>query len=122
MRKTRSVAWSSTAGFHQRERWITWFAAVSVKPTPPALGDSDHDVEPELAALELLHGNLAGLTVHSAMDTSDMMVEAVAAADFACEQRLHRQAFTEYECFFTLRLDRIRGSRRSNIGAQNSSK
>src|SRR5438876_6897460 len=36
MRKARSVAWSSTAGFHQRSKWKTWFALVRFRPTPPA--------------------------------------------------------------------------------------
>src|SRR5699024_7316045 len=36
MRKARSVAWFSTAGFHQRSRCTTWLAAVSVSPVPPA--------------------------------------------------------------------------------------
>src|ERR1700733_9971113 len=40
MRKARSVAWSSTAGFHQRSTWMTWFAAVRLSPVPPAFSDS----------------------------------------------------------------------------------
>ena len=40
MRNARSVAWFSTAGFHQRSRWTTWLAAVSVSPVPPALSES----------------------------------------------------------------------------------
>src|SRR6266536_4361599 len=36
MRKARSVAWSSTAGFHQRSKWKTWLALVRLRPTPPA--------------------------------------------------------------------------------------
>ena len=40
MRKARSVAWFSTAGFHQRSKWKTWFAAVRFRPVPPALSDS----------------------------------------------------------------------------------
>src|SRR6266516_1955731 len=36
IRKARSVAWSSTAGFHQRSKWKTWFAFVRFRPTPPA--------------------------------------------------------------------------------------
>src|SRR6266508_1999403 len=39
MRKTRSVAWSSTAGFHQRSKWITWLAAVRFRPVPPAFSE-----------------------------------------------------------------------------------
>src|SRR6266542_1878555 len=39
MRKARSVAWSSTAGFHQRSKWNTWLALVRFKPTPPARRD-----------------------------------------------------------------------------------
>ena len=39
MRWARSVAWSSTAGFHQRSKWKTWFAAVRLSPSPPALSD-----------------------------------------------------------------------------------
>ena len=37
MRKARSVAWSSTAGFHQRSKWKTWLARVRFSPVPPAL-------------------------------------------------------------------------------------
>ena len=37
MRKARSVAWFSTAGFHQRSKWKTWLARVRFKPVPPAL-------------------------------------------------------------------------------------
>ena len=40
MRKARSVAWFSTAGFHQRSKWTTWLAAVRFSPVPPALSDS----------------------------------------------------------------------------------
>ena len=40
MRNARSVAWSSTAGFHQRSKWTTWLAAVRFSPVPPALSDS----------------------------------------------------------------------------------
>ncbi len=40
MRNARSVAWFSTAGFHQRSKWITCEAAVRFKPDPPALSDS----------------------------------------------------------------------------------
>src|SRR5690606_4248862 len=39
MRNARSVAWSSTAGFHQRSTCTTWLAAVSVRPVPAALRD-----------------------------------------------------------------------------------
>src|SRR5262245_21367120 len=39
MRNARSVAWVSTAGFHQRSKWITCEAAVKFKPVPPALSD-----------------------------------------------------------------------------------
>src|SRR5438093_1610639 len=40
IRNARSVAWSSTAGFHQRSKWMTWLAAVRFSPVPPALSDS----------------------------------------------------------------------------------
>src|SRR6266545_8348270 len=40
IRKARSVAWFSTAGFHHRSRWITWLAAVRFSPVPPAFSDS----------------------------------------------------------------------------------
>ena len=40
MRKARSVAWFSTAGFHQRSKCTTCEAAVSVSPEPPAFSDS----------------------------------------------------------------------------------
>ena len=40
MRKARSVAWFSTAGFHQRSKWITCDAAVRFSPVPPAFSDS----------------------------------------------------------------------------------
>ena len=36
-RCTRSVACCSTAGFHQRSKWKTWFAAGRLRPRPPAL-------------------------------------------------------------------------------------
>ena len=36
-RCTRSVACCSTAGFHQRSKWNTWFAAGRFRPRPPAL-------------------------------------------------------------------------------------
>ena len=39
MRKARSVAWFSTAGFHQRSKWTTCDAAVRFRPVPPALSD-----------------------------------------------------------------------------------
>ena len=34
------VAWFSTAGFHQRSKWITCEAAVRLRPVPPALRES----------------------------------------------------------------------------------
>src|SRR6516165_9599733 len=40
MRKARSVAWFSTAGFHHRSKWITCEAAVRLSPAPPALSES----------------------------------------------------------------------------------
>ena len=40
MRNARSVAWSSTAGFHQRSTWMTWLAAVRLRPVPAALSES----------------------------------------------------------------------------------
>ena len=40
MRKARSVAWFSTAGFHQRSKCTTWEAAVRLSPAPPALSES----------------------------------------------------------------------------------
>ena len=40
MRHTRSDAWSSTAGFHQRSKWITWFARTRLSPVPPACSDT----------------------------------------------------------------------------------
>src|SRR5487761_336697 len=40
IRNARSVAWSSTAGFHHRSTWITWLAAVRFSPVPPALSDN----------------------------------------------------------------------------------
>ena len=40
IRWARSVAWSSTAGFHQRSKWITWSARVRLRPVPPALSES----------------------------------------------------------------------------------
>ena len=39
MRKARSVAWFSTAGFHQRSKWITCEAAVRFRPVPPAFSE-----------------------------------------------------------------------------------
>lgn len=32
---TTPGAWSSRAGLYGRSKWITWFAAVKVRPTPP---------------------------------------------------------------------------------------
>ena len=40
MRKARSVAWFSTAGFHQRSKCTTCDAAVRFRPEPPALSES----------------------------------------------------------------------------------
>src|SRR5437588_369307 len=40
MRKARSVAWFSTAGFHQRSKCTTCEAAVRLSPEPPALSES----------------------------------------------------------------------------------
>src|SRR5262249_39168564 len=39
IRKARSVAWFSTAGFHQRSKWMTCDAAVRFSPAPPARRD-----------------------------------------------------------------------------------
>ena len=39
IRNARSVAWSSTAGFHHRSTCTTWLAAVRVSPVPPAFSD-----------------------------------------------------------------------------------
>ena len=49
MRKARSVAWSSTAGFHQRSKWMTWLAAVRFRPVPPARSDSTKNGGPSSA-------------------------------------------------------------------------
>src|SRR5699024_9117611 len=39
IRKARSVAWFSTAGFHHRSTCTTWLAAVRFRPVPAALRD-----------------------------------------------------------------------------------
>src|SRR5699024_5631412 len=39
IRKARSVAWCSTAGFHHRSTCTTWLAAVRFRPVPAALRD-----------------------------------------------------------------------------------
>ena len=46
MRKARSVAWSSTAGFHQRSKWNTWLAAVRLRPVPPAFKERMNSAGP----------------------------------------------------------------------------
>ena len=43
MRKARSVAWFSTAGFHQRSKWKTWLAAVRFRPDAARLQREDED-------------------------------------------------------------------------------
>ena len=40
IRWARSLACSSTAGFHQRSKWTTWSARVRLRPVPPAFSDS----------------------------------------------------------------------------------
>mmetsp|Transcript_15851 Transcript_15851/g.34932 ORF Transcript_15851/g.34932 Transcript_15851/m.34932 type:complete len:268 (-) Transcript_15851:878-1681(-) len=42
MRWTRCIAWSSTAGFHQRSIRYTLVAAVKFSPVPPALRDTSN--------------------------------------------------------------------------------
>ena len=65
MRKARSVAWFSTAGFHQRSKWITCEAAVRFRPVPPALSDSTKNGGPSsrwnwsTSALPLADGRAA---------------------------------------------------------------
>src|SRR5213596_3660101 len=49
IRNARSVAWSSTAGFHQRSKWMTWLAAVRLSPVPPAFSDSTNSDGPSSA-------------------------------------------------------------------------
>ena len=49
IRNARSVAWSSTAGFHQRSKWNTWLAAVRLRPVPPAFSDSTNSGGPPSA-------------------------------------------------------------------------
>ena len=45
------MAWSSTAGFHQRSTWMTWSARVRLSPVPPALSESRKTgVSPRLEA------------------------------------------------------------------------
>ena len=39
IRCARSVAWFSTAGFHQRSKWITCVARVRLRPNPPAFSE-----------------------------------------------------------------------------------
>ena len=51
MRKARSVAWFSTAGFHQRSKWMTWEAAVRLRPVPPAFSESTKNGGPSSAGI-----------------------------------------------------------------------
>ena len=46
MRCARSVAWSSTAGFHGRSKWMTCPARVRFSPVPAARTDSDRSAWP----------------------------------------------------------------------------
>ena len=43
MRKARSVAWFSTAGFHQRSKWKTWLARGQVQPGAAGLEREEED-------------------------------------------------------------------------------
>src|SRR3954453_12273445 len=49
-RWTRSVACCSTAGFHHRSKWKTWFAAGRFRPRPPALREMTRISGPPSAA------------------------------------------------------------------------
>ena len=60
MRKARSVAWFSTAGFHHRSRWITWLAAVRFSPVPPGL-QRQQEQRRAVAGLEPGHHLVAAL-------------------------------------------------------------
>ncbi len=65
MRNARSVAWFSTAGFHQRSKWMTCEAAVRFRPVPPAFSESTKKGGPVVALefvdqlLPPLHGRPA---------------------------------------------------------------
>ena len=56
MRKARSVAWFSTAGFHQRSKWITCEAPVRLRPVPPALSDRIRNGGPSSRLEAVDHG------------------------------------------------------------------
>ena len=75
MRKARSVAWSSTAGFHQRSKWTTWLAAVRFSPVPPAFSERRKTGGP-VPALEALHHPVARLPRGPAVQEEHLAAEA----------------------------------------------
>ena len=75
IRNARSVAWSSTAGFHQRSTCTTWLAAVSVSPVPPALSDSTNSGGDHASSLEPGDHLVAGRLGHAAVQEQHLAAE-----------------------------------------------
>ncbi len=59
IRKARSVAWFSTAGFHHRSKWKTWLAGSQVQPCPTGLEREDEETRAIHHAVALGFGNLS---------------------------------------------------------------
>ena len=89
MRKARSVAWFSTAGFHQRSKWTTCDAAVRFRPGAAGL-ERQHEERDVLVLLEAAHQVLALL--HLGLAVQD---EAGPAENRAEERRQRRRRLAE---------------------------
>ena len=77
IRKARSVAWFSTAGFHQRSKWKTWLAAVRFRPVPAGLDRQQEDAAgpSPLARLEPLDHPVALRLGDAAVEEEDLAAE-----------------------------------------------
>ena len=101
IRWARSVAWSSTAGFHQRSKWMTWSAPGEVEAG--AAGLEREQEHRRGAVLEVAHHLLAGPDRGAAVQEQG---RDRGGGEVAFEQARHRDVLGEDEHRAVLGQDR----------------
>src|SRR5215217_8294527 len=93
MRKARSVAWSSTAGFHQRSKWNTWLARVRLRPVPPSFREDEE--QRSIALLEAAH-HFGAFSGRSAT-VEELHADPETLGEYDLQQRAHLLVLGEDE-------------------------
>lgn len=73
----RSVAWSSTAGFHQRSKWNTWVVAVIEAGSSRPRGE-DEGLRDAPVLLEASDHGVPGRSARAAVEKQDVRLQDLA--------------------------------------------